>query len=382
LADNLPCTVHECVQSGIPFVASDVGGIPEIVDPAAHDRALLPLDVPRFTERLRDVIATGQSPAGARVADRENVARWLAWHENIGLHPNVVAREGADGMAAPREEPTVSICMAHHERPELLGLMLESLRAQTSTPLELVLVDDGSRSAAARHALESLERDFEARGWTLIRQENTGPGAARHAAAEAARGEYLLFVDDDDWAEPNALETFTRVAAHTGADVLVSAYRGFEGAGRPRPDTPVKRWHLPLGAALAAGLIYPELGGTMIFVHRQAYFDCGGFPTERDVDEDWELLLRLVAAGNKLEVVPEPLFWYREAGDGRSRTDNRFLRTQSRIRLLESMLPIELRDLVQPAFAQLAGAGDAAGLRRTDRVREALERAAARKAKG
>jgi glycosyltransferase involved in cell wall biosynthesis len=269
--------------------------------------------------------------------------------------------------------------MAHYERPELLGLMLESLHGQTSPPLEVVLVDDGSRSAAALAALDDVERDFATRGWTLLRGRNAGPGAARHAAAEVARGEYLLFTDDDDWAQPEALATFARVAAHTDADVLVSAYRGFEGASRPRPETPVKRWHLPLGPALAAGLIYPELGGTMIFVRRQAYFDCGGFPLERDVDEDWELLLKLVAAGKHLEVVPEPLFWYRESGAGRSRADNRFRRTQSRIRLFENLLPIALRDLVQPAFAQLSGAGDAASLRRTDRVREAVERAAARK---
>ena len=76
------------------------------------------------------------------------------------------------------------------------------------------------------------------------------------------------------------------------------------------------------------------------------------------------------------------LFAGREANEGRSRTDNRFLRARSRIRLFERMLPVDLRDLVQPAFAQLAGAGDAAGLRRTDRVREALERAAERRAKG
>jgi hypothetical protein len=136
-----------------------------------------------------------------------------------------------------------------------------------------------------------------------------------------------------------------------------------------------------LGPALAAGLIYPELGGTMMFVRKEAYFKCGGFALDRDIDEDWELLLALVATGHELQVVPEPMFWYREHGSSRSRADNRFARSAARVRHYERMLPIELRDLAALAYGRLAGASDASTLQRTDRVREVMEKAAAAKAK-
>jgi len=170
-----------------------------------------------------------------------------------------------------------------------------------------------------------------------------------------------------------------RAAVHTGADALVPVYRSFLGDAEPRADTPVRRWFIPLGPALAPSIIYPEVGGAMIFVRKEAYFACGGFPLERDVDEDWELLLTLVLDGYDLDVVPEPLLWYRDQEHSRSRADNRFRRTRSRIALFERMLPLELRDLASLALVRLAGAEDSEGLRRLERVRQVLDRRQGRK---
>ena len=112
----------------------------------------------------------------------------------------------------------------------------------------------------------------------------------------------------------------------------------------------------------------------MILVKRDVYFSVGGFPTDRDADEDWELLVALVHGGWDLDVLPEPLFWYRDQARSRSRADNRFERMRSRVRLFERMLPLELRDLVSPALAELVGADDREGVRRLDRVRQVLGR--------
>jgi hypothetical protein len=112
----------------------------------------------------------------------------------------------------------------------------------------------------------------------------------------------------------------------------------------------------------------------MILIRKAVYFACGGFPTGPDVDEDWGLLLAVVHRGYDLEVVPEALLWYRDQEDSRSHADNRFERTQSRLRLFESMLPRELCDLAPLALAKLAGAGDGDSLRRLERVRLVMDR--------
>jgi glycosyltransferase involved in cell wall biosynthesis len=395
-ADNLPCTVHECVGLGIPFLATDVGGTAELVSEDDRPYALCAPDAAAFAERLVEIRTEGQRPARAAVAREAAERQWCGWHSRMvtasiggaAAHGASLAAAPADARALPADEPAeaaapvaasgepplVSVCIAHYERPAYLAQMLGSLERQTYASFEVIVCDDGSASDAARCRLDELERRMDAHGWTLLRRPNRGPAAARHGAAEIADGDFLLFLDDDDYAEPHAIETLVRAAVHSGADALVPVYRSFEGDDEPHERTPVRRWFIPLGPALAPSLIYPEIGGAMILVKKDVYFALGGFPRDRDVDEDWEFLLRIVYEGYDLDVVPEPLFWYRDQEQSRSRADNRFRRTRSRVRAFERMLPPELRDLASLALVRLAGAEDSESLRRLERVRQVLDR--------
>jgi glycosyltransferase involved in cell wall biosynthesis len=237
----------------------------------------------------------------------------------------------------------------------------------------VILVDDGSTTEPARSYLSALEVDFEKRGWQLLRRANAGPGIARDHAARAAKGSHLLFADDDDELFPHTVETFARAAAYSGADALSCVLMEFDGAVPPPDASGARQLVIPLGPALAAGILYPEFGGTTYLLKRECYFAIGGFAPERDVDEDWELLLNVVARGFDLRVIPENLVWYRIQSDSRSRADNRFMRNRSRIRIYEKNLPLELRDLASLAFAQLSRLTDAGAQKRVERVISLLE---------
>ena len=294
---------------------------------------------------------------------------WRRWHQGL-------ARCSGNPRPEVRgEPPLISICLAHHERPRLLAQMIRSIRVQDYPHFEVIVADDGSRSPDAIAFLEALERDFAASRWIVLRQQNRGPGAARHRAAERARGSHLLFVDDDDVLAPDALETFARVADHTGADALTCVYVQFEGDGKPDADTEIRRWFIPLGPALLPSLTFPEVGGTVYLLKRQTYFELGGFVADREVAEDWDLLLRVVAGGYDLQVIPEPLLWYRKQAESKSRLENSFQHLRQRIELYEKLLPPDLRDLASLAFGQLTGIRDADTHRRQERVREILDRA-------
>jgi O-antigen biosynthesis protein len=363
--DNSPCTVQECIEEGIPFLASDRGGIPELIHPDDRERATAALDVRVFAARMEEILRSSQLPA--RPAQSLQSARedWRRWHAS--LTAEVVPLQ-------TRELPLISVCVAHFERPQLLDQMLASLRAQTYYRMEVVVVDDGSTTEEARSYLSGLEDDFAARGWQLLRQANAGPGIARDRAARAARGSHLLFADDDDELLPRTVETFARAAVHSGADALSCVLMEFEGSAPPPVGSKAYRRVIPLGPALAAGLVYPEFGGTVYLLKRECYFAVGGFSPEREVDEDWELLLKVVTRGFDLSVIPENLVWYRKQADSRSRADNRFARNRSRIRIYEKMLPLELRDLAPLGFARLAHVIDAGGQKRMDRVMAILEK--------
>ena len=78
---------------------------------------------------------------------------------------------------------------------------LESISAQTFEDFEVIVVDDGSTDNGA-----AIVADYPDSRFRLVSQANAGPGAARNAGVEQARGEFLAFLDADDEWFPNYLQ--------------------------------------------------------------------------------------------------------------------------------------------------------------------------------
>jgi glycosyltransferase involved in cell wall biosynthesis len=85
---------------------------------------------------------------------------------------------------------------------------------------EVSLADAASESAEAAIELDCHAPRFSEKGWKLIREAKRSADAARNAAAAAADGDYLLFMDADDYAKPDEISTFVTAAMHCGADIL------------------------------------------------------------------------------------------------------------------------------------------------------------------
>src|SRR5690606_18726408 len=118
--------------------------------------------------------------------------------------------------------------VTHYERPELLQQTLASIRGQQYPSFEVILVDDGSKNDEAQRLLDQLQPEFAQRGWQVIRQENKYLGAARNTAVRHARGDFLLFIDDDDCMRDDYIATFARAAVASGADIVTCFLEYFE----------------------------------------------------------------------------------------------------------------------------------------------------------
>jgi hypothetical protein len=237
-------------------------------------------------------------PVGRAEAD---VGEWVRRHEALAA-----ARSPAAGAGA---WPTISACVAHHGRPGYLRQALRSLAGQAVPPLEVVVVDDGSPGEGVQRELDRIERefDFAGRGWRLVRQGN------RNGAAAEARGEYLLFMDDDNVARAAEVATFAAVAGRTGADLITCTVDVFRGNGRPRDkDRPSSR-RLFVGANPPLSVLDNTFGDGVALVRRSAFHEVGGFAEHQGgASDDWELFTRIMLAGYSVEVIPEPLCWRRE----------------------------------------------------------------------
>ncbi len=127
----------------------------------------------------------------------------------------------------------ISVIVPMYKVEAYLPACLDSLLAQTHRETEFILVDDGSPDASGTIAEAYAARDSRVR---VLHQANGGLSSARNAGIDAARGEYLAFIDSDDWVDPEMLETMLTVLEKTGAGMALCGLRYEYEDGRAAED--------------------------------------------------------------------------------------------------------------------------------------------------
>lgn len=131
----------------------------------------------------------------------------------------------------------VSVIVPVYNAQNDLRQCLDSITGQTLREIEILCVDDGSTDGSAQILEEYERRDPRLK---VIRQENAGAGAARNRGLKEASGEYLSFLDADDFFEPDMLERAYERAAPGRAQIVVfrsDQYHAEEGVFRKTPWT-------------------------------------------------------------------------------------------------------------------------------------------------
>ena len=113
--------------------------------------------------------------------------------------------------------PCITFIVPIYNMERLLPRALRSLRAQTLTDFEAILINDGSKDGSAALCAQAAAEDARFR---FIDQPNGGVAAARNAGLDAARGEYIFFLDPDDWVEPDAAEVLYHIVRDADADCV------------------------------------------------------------------------------------------------------------------------------------------------------------------
>ena len=280
LIENSPCVVGECFTLGVPFLATDVGGTAELVSEESRAHCLTPPKAADLAAAIQRVIEKGMPEIVSTLNPIRIRESWLA-------------PSPARPVEKPTAKPLVSVCFTHYERPHLLRRALEAILAQTYDRIEIIIVDDGSRSPAAHAYLDEIEQMQTRFPVTVVRGPNNYLGAARNAGAKVAKGEYLIFQDDDNFAEPQQVETFVAAALAYGADVLTSKYYVFRDGelGRTGLKRRVEYFHIGIGGVFS--FFNNWFGDANAIVRRSVFEELGGFTEEYGVGfEDWEFFLK------------------------------------------------------------------------------------------
>ena len=115
-------------------------------------------------------------------------------------------------------KPKISVIMLTYNREVLVGRAIESILAQTEPNFEFIIVDNGSGDNSGKIADAYAAKDSRIR---VIHRERGNIGSGRNTGLDAVRGEYVAFIDDDDWTEPDFLEFLYDLATENHAEVAI-----------------------------------------------------------------------------------------------------------------------------------------------------------------
>ena len=216
--------------------------------------------------------------------------------------------------------PSLSLIVPIYNVAEYLSATLDSIARQTLSHFEVILVDDGSTDGSREIAEDFCQQQPH---WQLITQTQQGVSVARNVGTQQASGDFVAYLDGDDWLCPQTLETLLREAEHSGADMVQSgffyAYSDYLLYDNRRQQPQDAAQHFDTEMALAALCQpHPVLNNFLWakVMRRDIALACPNPPGR--VAQDAFVMHEMVARCSKVVCMSQPLWFYRQRNTGLS----------------------------------------------------------------
>lgn len=125
--------------------------------------------------------------------------------------------------------PKLSIIIPVFNVEAYVSRCINSVLSQTYTDFEVIIVNDGSQDKSGKIADIYAKKDNRIK---VVHQENKGVSAARNAGLRESKGEYIGFVDPDDWIEPNMYSTLISLLEHENCDIVSCSWMNNDEKGK------------------------------------------------------------------------------------------------------------------------------------------------------
>ena len=212
----------------------------------------------------------------------------------------------------------ISVIVPVYKVEPWLGECVDSILGQTFRDFELILVDDGSPDNCPAICDEYARADSRVR---VIHKENGGLSSARNAGLDMARGEYISFVDSDDWIHPEMLETMVSKLRQTDSDMAIcgveSVYTdGASPVAHPLTDAVLSQEEMVDNLATQAWYYIVAWNK----VYRRKIFETLRYP-EGYIHEDAAVIHRVIGACWRFVLIETPFYFYRQTSGSIMRQD-------------------------------------------------------------
>ena len=214
----------------------------------------------------------------------------------------------------------ISIIVPIYNVEEYLRECLDSIMSQTYQNFECLLINDGSPDNSADICREYVEKDSRFR---YFEKENGGVSSARNLGIEHSKGEYITFIDSDDWVDSDYLEVLYNALIDENADISVSIYKRFHMADNCWYFHSFQRGYekkIFTGSELIDNLqllssfdhSYSSVCGKLV---KSVRVETIRFNEETTLGEDMEFWYKLYLISDKIVYVNKDTYIYRTSND-------------------------------------------------------------------
>jgi glycosyltransferase involved in cell wall biosynthesis len=203
--------------------------------------------------------------------------------------------------------PRFSIIITFYNQRDFIKDAVDSALAQQNAKFEVIVVDDASTDGS-----QEILKQYSDAIQLVCLEANQGVGAARNRGASLATGDYLIFHDGDDVFLPWSLGVFEKIIQSRKPKLIFGAVWWFEGKlPTPQPgDTPREIQILEYEDYLRKDRSFSKSLSKVI--DRGTFDEVNGWPTDYQVLEDMDFILRLCACGRTVLILNPPTIFYRQ----------------------------------------------------------------------
>lgn len=203
----------------------------------------------------------------------------------------------------------ISVIIPVYNAEDYIDTPLRSLLKQSFQNFEVILVNDGSTDNSVDVIRKIIKTNTR---FKIINQKNSGPGSARNKGVSEAKGQYISFLDSDDYFEPNFLEEMYKVAVDEDADIVVCDFDkvNIDGSSIKVYKSKLKKTidNITAFKDILQSENLTSISANKIF--RKKLFDKVTYPTGIIINEDVATIYRLILKANKVAFVSKVLFHY------------------------------------------------------------------------
>jgi glycosyltransferase involved in cell wall biosynthesis len=215
--------------------------------------------------------------------------------------------------------PLVSIIIPLYNAEKYIAEAITSAKTQTWPNIEIIVIDDGSTDNSL-----AVAKTFEGENIKIFNQENRGASAARNKGLSESKGEYIQFLDADDFISPGKIKEQVKLLPDGSNYLSAGPIVHFIDGEDPYMEAPVLDWFKE-GIDDTADFLVKQYGGSLIgldyggmvalhswLIPKRLIDQAGLWNEELSLDDDGEFMCRVVLAAKGIKYAPNAINYYRK----------------------------------------------------------------------